>query len=111
LLYKEQSNFNQGLSATNYIDLEDSTGWGVRVDGSNDALRPLVDNDTELGLSSRRWSKVWATDGDFSGSVNVSQVLNLTSATNGSPVEGDLWYDGTNLKFRDSTTTRTISWT
>ena len=99
------------LSATNYIDLEDSTGWGVRVDGSNDALRPLVDNDTELGLSSRRWSKVWATDGDFSGSVNVSQVLNLTSATNGSPVEGDLWYDGTNLKFRDSTTTRTISWT
>ena len=28
-----------------------------------------------------------------------------------SPVEGDLWYDGTNLKFQDSGTTRTITWT
>jgi hypothetical protein len=99
------------LSATNFIDLEDSTGWGVRVDGTNDSFRPLVDNDTELGLSIRRWSKVWSTDGDFSGSVNIANVLNLTSASNPSPAEGDLWYDGTNLKFRDSTTTRTISWT
>lgn len=28
-----------------------------------------------------------------------------------SPVDGDLWYDGTNLKFRAGGTTRTITWT
>lgn len=28
-----------------------------------------------------------------------------------SPTSGDLWYDGTNLKFRDGATTRTITWT
>ena len=27
------------------------------------------------------------------------------------PTAGDLWYDGTNLKFRDGGTTRTLSWT
>lgn len=36
--------------------------------------------------------------------------LRLTAVTNASPSEGDLWYDGTNLRFRDATTTRTISW-
>lgn len=28
-----------------------------------------------------------------------------------SPVSGEFWYDGTNLKFRDGSTTRTITWT
>lgn len=28
-----------------------------------------------------------------------------------SPVSGDFWYDGTNLKFRDGSTTRTLTWT
>lgn len=28
-----------------------------------------------------------------------------------SPASGDMWYDGTNLKFRDGGTTRTITWT
>jgi hypothetical protein len=28
-----------------------------------------------------------------------------------SPVSGDFWYDGTNLKFRDGGTTRTLTWT
>lgn len=35
----------------------------------------------------------------------------FTALTNSNPAEGDLWYDGTNLRFRDATTTRTISWT
>ena len=93
---------SQKLLATNFIDLVDSTGWGVRVDGTNDALRPLVDNDTELGISSRRWSKVWATDADFSGNVNVGDVLNLASTTNTSANNGDIWYDGTAINAQSS---------
>jgi hypothetical protein len=40
-----------------------------------------------------------------------SNRMRITSYTNSSPVEGDLWYDGTNLRFRDATTSRTITWT
>jgi hypothetical protein len=91
---------SQKLSATNFVDLVDTTGWGVRVDGSNDSFRPLVTNDTELGLDIRRWSKVWATDGDFSGDVQVGDVLKLSSTTNASPTTGDIWYDGTELNIQ-----------
>lgn len=33
-----------------------------------------------------------------------------SGAAPSSPTTGDLWYDGTNLKFRDGGTTRTITW-
>jgi len=58
------------------------------------------------------------------GTVTIAQLLqtaasstsragiNLPSGTApSSPVSGDLWYDGTNLKFRDGGTSRTITWT
>ena len=39
-------------------------------------------------------------------------TLNIPSGTApSSPNSGDMWYDGTNLKFRDGGTTRTITWT
>jgi len=104
---------NRRLYANNFFDLEDETGWGVRVDGTNDALRPLVDNDTELGISVRRWSKVWATDGDFSGSVNIGDVLNLVPRASDptSPADGDIWYNSTSgtFKCRANGVTETIA--
>lgn len=43
-------------------------------------------------------------------SVNMFEgIIRLGIATNSSPAEGDLWYDGTHLKFRDSTTTHDIT--
>ena len=144
---------SQSLLGTNYISLKDSTGWGVRVDGSNDALRPLSDNDTSLGLDIRRWSNTYSVNGDFSGDVDVGGnldiegqtfvdatasnyavainqnstgdllrlnlnntsikfrvyndgstdvggVLNLSSTTNASPTNGDIWYDGTEVNIQ-----------
>ncbi len=53
----------------------------------------------------------------------VGLIITAASATGGagvripsgtaptSPTSGDFWYDGTNLKFRDGSTTRTITWT
>jgi len=44
-------------------------------------------------------------------SSTVRATLNIPSGTAPtSPVSGDCWYDGTNLKFRDGGTTRTITW-
>ncbi len=44
-------------------------------------------------------------------SIRDDGVMNFITATNPTPLNGDLWYDGTNLKFRQGGTTRTISWT
>lgn len=55
-----------------------------------------------------------------SGTTALSLVASTTGKSSAripsgtaptSPVSGDLWYDGTNLKFRDGATTRTITWT
>lgn len=62
--------------------------------------------------------------GAATGATNVKNTLTTAASTTGragcnipsgtaptSPVSGDFWYDGTNLKFRDGVTTRTITWT
>lgn len=44
-------------------------------------------------------------------STTANASINIPAGTAPtSPVSGDLWYDGTNLKFRDGGTTRTITW-
>lgn len=43
--------------------------------------------------------------------ANVAHMRWFAGSAPASPVDGDFWFDGTNLKFRDDTTTRTISWT
>ena len=47
----------------------------------------------------------------FASATNFDRVIHLTAFSNSSPTNGDLWYDGTNLKFRSGSTTRTLSWT
>lgn len=43
--------------------------------------------------------------------VARSQLRMITGTAPTTPNEGDCWYDGTNLVFRDSTTSRIITWT
>jgi len=54
---------------------------------------------------------------DYNGKVLFRTTTSATAQANfipsftpSSPVDGDWWYDGTNLKFRNGATTRTISW-
>lgn len=49
---------------------------------------------------------------DIAASTTSAASLRLRSGTAPtSPKEGDIWFDGTNLKMYDGATTRTISWT
>lgn len=49
---------------------------------------------------------------DTPASTTAAASVRIRSGTAPtSPNSGDLWYDGTNLKFRDGSTTRTITWT
>lgn len=76
---------SQKLYGYSYVDIVDNTGWGVRVDGSNDTLRPKNNtDDTYLGLSDYRYKKLWAVDGDFSGTsstINSKHIVNRLSKT------------------------------
>lgn len=49
---------------------------------------------------------------DAAASTTSAASVRIRSGTAPSaPNAGDLWFDGTNLKFYDGTTTRTLSWT
>ncbi|HEY0750719.1 MAG TPA: hypothetical protein VGD26_06175, partial [Chitinophagaceae bacterium] len=49
---------------------------------------------------------------DIIGSTTAKASLRIRSGTAPTtPNSGDMWFDGTNLKFYDGTTTRTITWT
>ena len=39
-------------------------------------------SDSNLGASNQRWNKLWAKDGDFSGSVNIGGNVSIGTSTN-----------------------------
>lgn len=45
------------------------------------------------------------------GSASQAAFQLSSQTAPSSPVSGEFWYDGTNLKFRDGGTTRTLTWT
>lgn len=68
------------------------------------AIGPFTYNGNTLGMNS---ACIISTAASSTGRAG----LRLPSgAAPTSPVSGDFWYDGTNLKFRDGGTTRTITW-
>ena len=46
----------------------------------------------------------------ISPSANVAHMRWAEGSAPASPVDGDFWFDGTNLKFQDGASTRTITW-
>jgi hypothetical protein len=82
--------------------------------GNDIAFSRLAANSMALGNG---------TVGDTSGTLTLAHLklgasttsaasLNIPSGTAPtSPNTGDMWFDGTNLKFYDGTVTRTITWT
>jgi hypothetical protein len=75
-----------------------------------------------IGDSTRRWRRIYAVEGDFSGGVGVDARLVAAGLTTTDDVyfygqsppttEGSLRYDGLayRLKFHDGTAARTIAW-
>ncbi len=71
-----------------------------------------------IGLVIRDWSTIGASTKNYNihslgvSSINLFEgVVRLGTATNASPTDGDLWFDGTNLKFRTGGVTKTVTLT
>lgn len=96
-IYVEDANVGAGSAITTLygIYINDQTGGGTNV-----ALRTGT-GQVQIGDILK-----------LIASSTSRATLNIPSGTAPtSPVSGDCWYDGTNLKFRDGSTTRTITWT
>lgn len=133
-----EAEFN-GASAVNIDHTFDATfiGGYSEFNGSPDTSFTLSANSTGVKIIGGR--HIGAISGTTTGVGNVFMATRSTPTMNAltmagelttaasttagagfnvpsgtaptSPVSGDLWYDGTNLKFRNGTTTQTISWT
>jgi len=78
------------LVSSSYLALGTGAS-GVRFDsGLYGETRPLYDNLYQLGKSNYRWSKVWAMNGSFSGSVGIG----TTSPTQKLDVNGTSTFRG-----------------
>lgn len=75
--------------------------------GSNEILLPGADN-YALGSSSLKW-KLNATQGRFSPASGTANINMGSAGSVGSPSDGDFWYDGTNLYFRNASTTYNLT--
>lgn len=76
-------------------------------DSANDTLVPGA-NDYGLGSATNRW-RLRATRANLSPGSGAPAIEFSSSGTIGSPADGNLWYDGTNLYFRNSTTTYNLT--
>jgi len=102
--------FKAGYNNENVQTLSNVTliGANTEVTASNSVI---IGKDAKVGINSAvntaptAWLHVPA-------STTAAASIRIPSGTAPtSPNSGDLWYDGTNLKFRDGSTTRTINWT
>jgi hypothetical protein len=85
---------------------------GEQVAGSSNVLQTLV-NALVLSHSvtgGHRATFLGRVDTGASTTLGASLLIPAGVAPS-SPASGELWYDGTNLRFRDGVTTRTITWT
>lgn len=82
----------------------DTTGPLVSIlDSASDTLVPSA-NDYGLGSDSQRW-RLRATRANLSPGSGAPAIEFASSGAVVSPAAGDMWYDGTNLYFRNSSTT------
>lgn len=93
-------------------------GIGGQVSGASLWVNNNIAGDSTVGIIVKAKSTQTGDMQRWQDSSNAVKMRitaggwpRFTAVTNSSPAEGDLWYDGANLKFRDATTTRTISWT
>jgi hypothetical protein len=76
------------LFGSTYVDIIDSTSWGIRIDGINDSLRPITTETSSLGISSHRFTDLY-----------LSNKVNIASSTNSTITNGDVWLDSTSGEF------------
>jgi len=81
----------QTLVGANYLDLEDSTGWGVRIDGgANKTVRPIVNLDAGLGLSTRQFNSLYLGGLTDNGTTTTGKKMLVRDTTTGATEVADV---------------------
>lgn len=122
---------NIGLRVTAALDILSTNGggsftshykYGIKMNSAiiNDAA--IVMSTDGAGASiiqydTNDYSSYDAAGNRFNWTIGATTVFSIKATSlviaetaNGSPVEGDFWYDGTNLKFQDGVGTKTLTW-
>lgn len=81
-----------------------TTAWGLKIENQAAATTNFA---IQTGTGTVQFGGILITVASATGSAGF-RMPSGTAPT--SPTAGDFWYDGTNLKFRDGGTTRTITW-
>lgn len=100
--------------ASNYMAMTvDNTGVTFinAVSSGTPILRFQAGGTTVLSIGATSAAMAASTQFQTAASVAARAGFLMPSGTApSSPTSGEFWYDGTNLKFRDGGTTRTITW-
>lgn len=101
--------------ASNYVAVTVSATSGVLIDdvaSGTPVIQFGIGGSVIVGIGATGLSLANSTLLTTAASVAARAGFRMPSGTAPtSPTSGDFWYDGTNLKFRDGSTTRTVTWT
>lgn len=98
----------RGLMLTNsYTAISAPVGVTIFAFIGGNAKMSITDTDTYIANTTSLGKKL-----NLAASIAVASSLNIpVGLTPTTPIDGDIWYNGTNLKFRNGATTRNINTT
>jgi len=103
------STLGRFIGTSSKVKIETTSGAGIEFDTSTGGFSPKngagATTTADLGTPAYPWRNLRLSNlADIAGKLEVggdaelSQKIDLTSYTNSTPVNGDIWFDGTNLK-------------
>jgi hypothetical protein len=101
-----------GVQVVNGYDQTTTNGWGVLIGkptGTHAVNAVGLEVDDHTGVGSTSSCNIWSKGA--SSIVKLDGITRMGTATNTTPQDGDLWFDGTNLKFRIGGVTKTVTLT
>lgn len=92
------------------MSADSSTQFTIGATAASGVLFLKSNNSTTITLDASN-NSTFTGQAIFAASTTTKSGISMTTGTAPtSPADGNFWYDGTNLKFRNGATSRTITW-